>query len=196
MFCGSRQGKLMRAHYGHAVNLVAITIFVFGVYFLFASLPTHPTSVVDEFGALPHHASQEMPPPKPAYNAALLPQLSPGQQINFGTGKDNRALISGWNAPEPGGVWSKGHTAAIGFSVHCQRCVINDPVLLLSGDLLLLPEHPSQIMKFWVRGKNVDTLRLSMPPNSFAVQLGNLTISDGNSCRTFLSAPKRIHSKR
>ena len=81
---------------------------------------------------------QTSPIPNVAYNAAGLPRLSPAQSLEFGGGQNRDALISGWSGSEPGGVWSEGHAAVVGFIVNDMKP--NDStglVVLIHLDALL-----------------------------------------------------------
>jgi hypothetical protein len=185
----------MRTRYGHALNFFAVTLLVFGAYFLFAALPPRPANVVERFGVPSHQTSQETPPPKPTYDVASLPQIAPGQQISFGTGKDKRALISGWSAPEPGGVWSQSHDATIVFSTHCNGCAITDPMLELKGNLYLPVGGYFQRIEFWINGSKVDQVQVATPQFACLTELKGIKIHDGADVVLSLRFPDAIRPK-
>jgi hypothetical protein len=139
------------------------------------------------------------PPPTPTYNVASLPTLKPGGELKFGVGQDNRALLSGWSAPEMGGVWSAANDASIGFTVQCTPvdCPTEDPILLFSGVVYVVPGHFSQTIEAWVGDKQVDEAKLSpaTPNTEFVIVLKGLAVSDRMPIVLLLHLPDAIRQE-
>ena len=181
--------NIIRAHYRDIINSTVSLTIAFGAYFILLSLPSRPTV---SHGASTHKLVQETAPPTHSYDAASLPPIVLGQEIDFGTGKDNRALISGWSAPEPGGLWSRRHDAAIGFSVRCNDCFVTDLLLQFMCKVFLPLGGHFQRIEFWIDGKKIDQVRISVPQSTFVVQLKGLKIRDSTAVVLSLRLPDAI----
>jgi hypothetical protein len=178
------------------IGLIAVFGVVFGTYFLFRGSP-RPNSEAAEMN-LPmqvgREGSDEIAPPEPAYDLASLPRIGTGQQVEFGADQDNRALISGWSVPEPGGVWSLGKHAAIGFAFNCEAgaCANDNPVLLFQGGVFVVPGQPQQTIEVWLGQKKLNEITLLTPQANFAVALEGVTIIDGTPIILSLRLPDAI----
>lgn len=96
--------KITSRHYKDVID--------FGAYFLILSPSSHPVTTL---GGSAHRPSEETTQPKVAYDAASLALIVLEQKINFGVGKDTRALITSWLAPDPGASGSRGMTPQSDF---------------------------------------------------------------------------------
>jgi hypothetical protein len=162
------------------IRLVAVIVFVFSIYFIFRvplSIPRSP----GESEQFIKDGSHEAPPPEPTYDLASLPRIEVGQAFEFGLDKDNRALLAGWSVPEPGGIWSLGKDASIGFLPHCEPsvCAKDDAALLFEGMVFVVPKHPQQRIEVWVGERKVDQVTLSTTMIKFATTLDKVPIEDG-----------------
>ena len=141
----------------------------------------------------------DAPPPTPTYNVASLPTLKPGAELKFGVGHDNRALLSGWSAPDVGGVWSAANDASIGFMVQCTsvECPTDDPIVVFSGLVYVGPGHFSQTIEAWVGDKKVDEVTLSpaTPNTEFVIVLKGLALRDGVPIVLLLHLPDAIRQE-
>jgi hypothetical protein len=165
-------------------GLIAVFVSLIGIYFLFGS-PSQP-NIEDsennpyvEFGPL---SSGEIAPSEPAYDLASLPRIEIGQRLEFGIGKDNRALLSGWSVQEPAGIWSLGKNAAIGFVVKSdsEKPTVDYSMLLFEGMAFLAPGHPQQTVEVWVGNRKVDEVKLRNTQNKFALALDGVVLKDGS----------------
>jgi hypothetical protein len=144
--------------------------------------------------------SNETPSPEPSYSPASILRIEVGQELEFGTDKenhpltDNRALISGWSAPESGGIWSLGKDAAIGFVVHCEPavCAKKDATLLFEGMAYGAAGHLQQTIEVWIRNRKVDQVTLSNSLTKFSIVLNGVTIEDGAPIILSLHLPDAI----
>jgi hypothetical protein len=175
------------------IGLIAVLGVVFGTYFLFRG-PPRPNTQAAEM-TLPMQAGQqgsdEIAPPEPAYDLASLPRIGIGQKVEFGVDQDNRALISGWSVPEPGGIWSLGKHAAIGFVI-AGVSATDHPVLLLEGTAFLVPRHRQQTVEVWLSKRKLNEVTLWSSQNTLNVVLEPVPIMDGTPVILSLRLPDAI----
>jgi hypothetical protein len=117
---------------------------------------------------------QTSPIPDVVYNMAALPRLSSAQALDFrGEGKNRGALLSGWSGSEPGGVWSEGHTAIIGFIA--DNIKPNDSaglVILLHVDAYLVPKKLElQRVQVWFGNQKISEYAIDSSPRDLQVHL-------------------------
>jgi hypothetical protein len=181
------------------ISLVCLLIFIFAIYFVSSAPPANMASKTNGPGEFTQTDPNEpAPPPEPKYDIASLPSIDVDQKVEFGTGKDNRALISGWSVPEPGGIWSLGKNAAIGFLVRCKptACISDDLMLVFEGSAFVAPGHLSQRIEAWLGKRKVDRVRLSTPYGGmFWISLKGVQIEDGTPLVVSLSFPDAVPSK-
>ena len=156
--------------------------------------------VRDAMTRAPPASQSDAPPPIPTYNVASLPTLRPGGELKFGVGQDNRALLSGWSAPDVGGVWSAANDASIGFTVQCTpiECqTTDDLILLFSGVVYVVPGHFIQTIEAWVGDRRVDTATLSpaTPNTEFVIALKGVALRDGAHIVLLLHLPDAIEQE-
>jgi hypothetical protein len=174
-------------------SLIAVFVVVFGTYFLFRG-PSQPSTQAPELNPamqVGQDGCHEIAPPQTAYDVASFPRIEIGQQVEFGVDHDNRALISGWSVPEPGGIWSLGKHAAIGFVI-AGLSATDNPVLLLEGMAFVVPRHPEQTVEVWLAEKKLNEVTLRNPQNKFTVALEGVAISDGTPIILSLRLPDAI----
>jgi hypothetical protein len=175
------------------VRLIAVLGVVFGTYFLFRG-PARPSTDTPELNPamqVGEDGADEIAPPEPAYDLATLPRIGIGQQVEFGVDHDNRALISGWSVPEPGGIWSLGKHAAIGFVIAGVSATDN-PVLLLEGMAFLVPPHRQQTVEVWLANRKLNEVTMRNSENKFTVVLEPVPIMDGTPIILSLRLPDAI----
>ena len=105
---------------------------------------------------------------EPAYNPGALPHLRVGQSLDL---RQNRsALLSGWAAPEAGGVWSDGQAAFIGFVVDgspAKRVVLRGGVF------------KEQKIQVWSGTKKLAEYHLKDSPVELAIPLDDVNVGNG-----------------
>ena len=189
-------GSDMHGHLKSAIGLVLVSIVVFGTYFLFRgpSRPNMQAAETDLPTQVDQRGSDEIAPPEPAYDVASLPSIAIGQQVEFGAGQDNRALVSGWSIPEPGGIWSLGKHAGIGFVLNCEAapCGSENPVLLFEGMVFVVPRHPQQAIEVWLAKKKLNEVTIRTTQTKFTVALEGVAISNGTPIILSLRLPDAI----
>jgi hypothetical protein len=178
----------MQQQFERAIGVIAAAVVLLGIYLLFGS-PSfqRPSWESSQSGPFGQETLSRNPPPEPHYDLTSLPKIEAGARVEFGTDKDdrpfevNRALISGWSVPEPGGIWTLGKNATIGFVVRCgsAACASDDALLLFDGPIYVAPGHPRQAIAVWIGNRMVDEVSLSMPYAKFAVELKGLDVKDG-----------------
>jgi hypothetical protein len=174
-------------------GLIAVFVVVFGTYFLFRG-PSQPRTEAPELNPsmqVGQGGSDEIFPPEPAYDLASLPRIEIGQQFEFGVDQDNRALISGWSVPEPGGIWSLGKHAEIGFVI-ADVSATDNAVLLFEGMVFVVPRHPQQTIEVWLANRKLNEVRLVNSQNKFTVVLDGVAIIDGTPIILSLRLPNAI----
>jgi hypothetical protein len=180
----------MQREFERVIGVIAAAVMLLGIYLLFSPPATQSTywetSQSGQFGQ-DQETSPGNPPPEPHFNLTSLPEIEAGARVEFGTTKDSRpfeanhALISGWSVPEPGGIWTLGKNAAIGFVVRCRSaaCASDDALLLFDGSIYVVPGHPRQVISVWIGNRKVDEVSLSMQYAKFAVELKGIDVKDG-----------------
>src|SRR5437899_2198845 len=92
-----QQDTKMQRQIELGISLLCVLIFIFAVYFVSSAPPANMPSKTNGPGEFTQiDANEPAPPPEPKYDIASLPSIVVDQKVEFGTGKDNRALISGW----------------------------------------------------------------------------------------------------
>ena len=105
---------------------------------------------------------------EPAYDAAALPRLRVGQDLDL---RQNRnALLSGWAGPESAGVWSDGRAAFIGFVVDGGPA---KKVVLRAG---IFQEQKVQV---WSGAKKLAEYHLKESPTELAIPLEDVNARNG-----------------
>jgi hypothetical protein len=109
-------------------------------------------------------------------NAASLPHLGVGQALAFTDGQNQNSLLSGWSGPEPGGVWSEGHAAYLGFVVNgaavLKEAIVHARVFVLPGKL------NQQHVQVWSGGRKLVEYDLKDENAQFTIPLDGLTIKN------------------
>jgi hypothetical protein len=114
---------------------------------------------------------------EPAFNAACLPSLSAGQTLAFANGQNRSSLLSGWSSPEPGGVWSEGHTAYLGFVV--SGAALPKEAIVHAGVFVVPGKLNEQHVQVWSAGKKLAEYDLKDQDAQFTIPLDDLTIKNG-----------------
>jgi hypothetical protein len=127
--------------------------------------------------ARPNDATQNLVSEQPAFNAASLPHLSAGQSLAFADGQNQSSLLSGWSSPEPGGVWSKGHAAYLGFVVDGEA--VPKQVIVHAGVFVVPGKLNQQHVQVWSGGKQLAEYELKDQDAQFTIPLDELTIKNG-----------------
>ena len=137
--------------------------------------PTQSESLTDTSGpASPSFdATQE-----PAIDAASLPYLGAGQTLAFADGQNQSSLLSGWSSPEPGGVWSEGNAAYVGFVVN--GAVVPKEAIVQAGVFLVPGKLDKQHVQVWSGGKKLAEYDLKDEDAQFPIPLDDLTIKNGS----------------
>lgn len=183
------------------ISIIVALISVFGIYFLYSA----PSSVlrsseINRSEQPIRERSNETPSLEPTYDLASLPPIEVGQTIEFGLDSNNRArpanraLLVGWSVPEPGGIWSLGKNAAIGFVVRCGTavCATDEATLLFEGMVFVTAGHPRQTIEVWSGTRKVDQVTLSSALTKFAITLDGVTVKDGTPIVLSLRLPDAI----
>jgi hypothetical protein len=186
----------MQGQMKSTIGLIAVLGVVFDTYFIFRG-PARPNTEAPEMNLstqVGHDGSDEIAPPEPTFDPGLLPRIAIGQQVEFGVDQDNRALISGWSVPEPGGIWSLGKHAAMGFVLNCDAaaCATDNPVLLFEGMVFVAPRHPQQTIEVWLADRKLNEVTLRNTQINFAIALEGVAIVDGTPIILSLRLPDAI----
>ena len=115
----------------------------------------------------------------PAYRAETLPHLKAGQILVFTNGQNRDALVSGWSNSEPGGVWSDGHAAFIGFVADGTARVDTPRQAIVRADILLVPgQLTEQHIQVWSDNKKLAEYALNKQPRELRIPLGDINVSN------------------
>jgi hypothetical protein len=118
---------------------------------------------------------------EPSYRRASLPRLRAGETLEFGNGRNESALLSGWSAREPGGVWSDGNAAYLGFLVHGgSNSASNAPgKLTVRATAFVVPgKLPNRRLEVRSNGTKIGTYTLERHAE-FTVSLDRVAVKDG-----------------
>jgi len=190
----------MQRQFERAIGIILVAVMLLGIYLWFSSPSSQgPSPAAGRSEPVGQQTSSE-PPPEPRYDLTSLPKIEAGARVEFGTDKYgipfefNHALISGWSVPEPGGIWTLGKNAAIGFVVRCASaaCTSDDALLWFDGQIYVVPGHPRQTITAWIGNRKVDEASLSMPYAKFAIKLIGLNVKDGTPIVLSLHLPDAI----
>ena len=130
--------------------------------------------------------------PEPAYDAAALPQLSPGKKLDFSNGQNRGALLSGWSDAEPSGVWSDGHNAFIGFVVG-NGATASEAVL--HADIFLVPPTlREQTVQIWSAGSKLAEYQLDTLHSDIKIPLRGIATKTGTPVVLGFQLPNAISS--
>jgi hypothetical protein len=183
----------MQRQFRAGSGFIGVLVVVFGTYFLFRG-PSRTSTEVPELNPsiqVGQEGCDEIAASEPAYDVASLPRIEIGQQVEFGVDQDNRALLSGWSVPEPGGIWSLGKHAAIGFVIAGVGATDN-PVVLLEGMVFVAPPHPQQMIEVWLADRKLNEVTLRTTQTKFAVALERMAIIDGTPIILSLRLPNAV----
>jgi hypothetical protein len=128
---------------------------------------------------------------EPSFQRASLPRLSVGQTLEFGNGQNESALLSGWSGREPGGVWSLGGAAYLGFLVETES--ISAPELpgklTIRAEAFVVPgKLPKQTVEAWSSGTKRGTYTLEGDAE-FTVSLDPVAVKQGSPLTVAFNLP-------
>jgi hypothetical protein len=112
----------------------------------------------------------------PAYDAASLPHLGPGQTLTFANDQNKSALLSGWNLGA-GGPWSAAHAAYLGFVV--DAAAAPKEVALSVGVNIMPGKTDEQRVHVWSAGKKLAEFDLKTPNSTLSIPLSDVTVANG-----------------
>ena len=115
--------------------------------------------------------------PEPAYDAASLPRLAPGQTLSFANGQNRSVLLAGWSVPEGQGSWSLGNTAYLGFVVgdrpgEVKQAILHALVFLVADKL------KEQKVEVWSGGKQLTKFVLKDAVVELRIPLADVPMSN------------------
>jgi hypothetical protein len=109
------------------------------------------------------------------YDVSALPRVTPGQVVDFGSGKNSHALISGWGTPEQFGVWSTAKEAELGLFIQGKL----GPQAKISFECIAFvsPKFPEQKIEIWSGRTKLADVVLPGEQDWFSVPLSRLNLA-------------------
>ena len=160
----------MRSNVRRLLMIVGAIAIVLSSYVLTLKL-------LDSWAPLDETAQAVSPLQEPSYDVSKLPHLKPGQSIDFTSNANQGALLSGWSAVEPQGVWSVGHSAFLGF-------IADDGAtnsVLLEAEIWLVPgKLDAQHVQVWSGGKELGRYTLTAGQAGLKIPLSPLSLQNGS----------------
>jgi hypothetical protein len=127
----------------------------------------------------------------PAFDAASLPRLAPGQTLDFSNGQNKDALLAGWSSSEPAAVWTEGHSAFVGFVLRAGGAPARQ-MTLRAMPFVMPGKLASQHVQVWHQNTRLVAFDMSVLDATLTIPLTEVPMADGEVIILCLYLPDAI----